>query len=109
MDFVVCTDADLAPVGRVLARQFATSRSMAGQVVGPQMASGVGGLFDGMVAIFERGTVIRWSRLYRLESVDSHPIPPSEFALPSAPLSRAELAARLGWGQPQPAPAAAGH
>jgi hypothetical protein len=104
MDFVVCTDPDLAPVGRVLAQQLAASRSAAGQMIGPEITNGRGGLFDGIVAIFERGTVIRWSRLYRLESVDSHPISASEFVLPSAPLTRAQLEARLGWG---PAPAAA--
>jgi hypothetical protein len=109
IDFVVNGDADLAPVGRALARQFASSRSAVMQAGLPQSSSAGAGSFDGLVAIFERGTVIRWGRLARLESVDTHPIPASEFVLPSAPLTRAQLEARMDLSQPQPAPAGGAH
>lgn len=100
MDFVVSTDPDLAPIGRAFARQFTSSRAALRQMTGPPLADADAGFFDGIMAIFERGTVIRWGRLMRLESVDAHAILASDFVLPSPPLTREQLAARMQGAAP---------
>ena len=108
LDFVVSNDPELAPLGRVFLHSFETSmggmRTMLGAEGGRVAVFG-----RPMLEMFARGAVLRMGNMLRLESVDTHPIPASEFVLPSAPLSRAELEARLGW-QPVPAtPAAPAH
>lgn len=102
IDMVISSDPDLAPLGRVFARQFDMSlggmRTMLG-AAGPNMTSS----FESMRALLARGAPLRMAHILRLENADTHPIPASEFVLPSAPLTRAQLEARLGW---PPAPAA---
>lgn len=94
-DYVVSTDADLAPLGRFLAWLNAPSSPSREQWADAGFADG-DAFRDGGASIFERGTVIRVGRTMRLESVDTHPVPASEFVLPSPPLTREQLAARIG-------------
>jgi hypothetical protein len=89
--YVISTDADLAPVGRVSARWMTEAMTAAEQ----RGDTDLNGHNEGVRAIYAFGTVIRQGGDFALESVDTNPIPASEFALPSAPLSRAQLAARL--------------
>jgi hypothetical protein len=46
-------------------------------------------------AIFAKGTVIRMSRVMSLESVDTKPVPDSDFALPATILTREQFASRF--------------
>lgn len=94
LDFVVSTDADLAPVGRLLASQNRASHDGLRQMIGSDVTDS-SGFFSGIAAIFERGTVIRMGRIMRLASVDREPLPAADFALPSPPLTREQLAARI--------------
>ena len=50
-------------------------------------------------ALLARGAPLRMGRMMQLESVDTGPVPASEFVLPSAPLTRDQLVERLGWPQ----------
>lgn len=95
-DFVVNADADLAPVGRALARQFSASADGLGAMLGnvPAFAAN-------SAAIMSRGTVIRVGRLLHLESIDTGPVPETQFALPGPLLTRAQFAARMGWSPPR--------
>jgi hypothetical protein len=86
-EVVISTDPELAPLGRVVAAHFApffrtTTRAMPG-------------LAEAVTDLLGRGTLLRFGPLFQLESLDAAPIPASAFALPSAPLSREALAARL--------------
>ena len=89
--YVISRDPDLAPIGTALARQFS------GSVEALQGITGVGDFSAHISDIFSRGTIIRMGNLFRLESVDMSPVPPSEFALPDAILSREDFVARMGW------------
>lgn len=93
-DFVVSTDPDLAPIGRLLADQNRASREGLRQLVGTEAIDSTG-FFSGIADIFSRGTVIRMGRIMRLDSVDTRPIPAADFVLPSPPLTREQLAARM--------------
>ena len=95
--YVVSTDADLAPVGRASAYMMAKAIAAARQ----RGESDPEGRDEGINAIYALGTVIRQGGDFRLESVDTNPIPASEFALPSPPLSREQLAARMHGPAPQ--------
>jgi hypothetical protein len=95
LDFVVSTDGDLAPLGRLLARINAPSNPRSRQWADAGFAND-GASHNGIAPIFERGTVIRMGHRMRLKSVDTRPVPASEFVLPSPPLTREQLAARLG-------------
>jgi hypothetical protein len=86
-EIVINTDPDLAPLGRAMAAQ-----------LGPFFMTvsyqfpGIGEAFAG---VLRRGTLLRLGNLWRLESIDTAPVPQSAFALPSRPISKAALAARL--------------
>ncbi|MBV9882505.1 MAG: hypothetical protein JO276_05805 [Sphingomonadaceae bacterium] len=102
MEMVVSSDPDLTPLGRAMVRQFEMSmdgvRTMAG------LAADAGaGEWGAMRAVLARGAPLRFGEIMRLTSVEVRPLPASEFILPAAPLSRAALAERMGWAQPQPA------
>jgi hypothetical protein len=90
-DFVVNGDPDLAPVGRALARQMGASSAMMGAIT--EVARD---FVMGNDEIFAKGTVIRMSRVMRLDSVDTNPVPASAFALPATVLTREQFAARSG-------------
>lgn len=88
LELVVSADPELAPIGRSIAAHmgpFFTAMGGDMQAFGPATSE-----------LMARGTVIRLGDLWRLESVDTAPVPPSAFALPSAPISAEALAARLG-------------
>ena len=74
-DFVVSDDPALAPIGRVIARQYGASASALSRMV-PETSGLAGRSFSELYGpIFARGTIIRFGRLMRLESVDIGPIP----------------------------------
>jgi hypothetical protein len=88
VEIVISAEAELAPLGRTLFRHFGamiTSISASAPRVGAALRDVLG-----------RGTLLRLGGIWRLESIDGAPIPPSTFALPSAPIGPAELPARLG-------------
>lgn len=101
-DFVISSDPDLAPVGRAFARQYGGMSEGMAAMLGPGRG-GPGSLFAASRAILERGTMIRMGRMFRLDAVETGPVPASAFALPAAPLTRAQYAERKGWGAPPPA------
>lgn len=84
--FVVSDDADLRPVGSVIAMIFGTPGAM-------PMASPVRGLIE---QIHARGTLIRMWSLLRLTGTSSEPIPAAAFDLPGPILTGDEAYARLG-------------
>jgi hypothetical protein len=89
--YVVSTDADLAPVGRASAHWMADAIAAARQ----RGETDTEAHDEGVNAIYALGTVIRQGDDFALESVDTNPIPASVFALPSPPLTREQLAARM--------------
>ena len=107
MDWVISSDPDLAPLGRVFARQFDASTNGMRTMLGSTVGADVENFSEPIRALLARGAPLRMGHILRLERVDNGPIPSSEFQLPSTPLTRAQLEARLGWG-PAPAPAATG-
>jgi hypothetical protein len=107
MDIVISSDPDLAPLARVFVRQFQTSLNGLRTMMGSTAAI-PGSSSESMLALLARGAPLRMGQIMRLESVDTRPIAPSEFVLPATPLTRAELAARLGWTQ-VPAPVGGAH
>jgi hypothetical protein len=56
------------------------------------------GMVEARFEIERRGTIIRYERRIRLQSVDLRPIPPSRFVLPRPPLTRAEYEAYIRRG-----------
>lgn len=88
LELVISADPELAPLGRALAGHIAP------------FFTTMGGAMPGVAAaaseLMARGTLIRLGDLWRLDSVETAPVPPSAFALPSAPISAEALAARLG-------------
>ena len=87
LEFVISADSDLTPVGRVFRAQFLPF--FAAQSATPPAYT------EAMSDLLSRGTMIRFGELFRLEAVESAPAPPSAFNLPSAPISREALRARL--------------
>jgi hypothetical protein len=87
-ELVISADPELAPIGRAMAAHVAPFFTA--------MGGAMPGLATAASELMGRGTLIRLGYLWRLESVETAPVPPSAFALPSAPLSREALAARLG-------------
>jgi hypothetical protein len=86
-EIVVSADPELAPLGRaMMALLIPFSTTMSRETPGFAAA---------LSSVLARGTVLRLGPLWRLESIDSAPVPQSAFALPGAPLSRDELLARL--------------
>jgi hypothetical protein len=88
-EIVISEDPELAPVGREIARLFASGGPIAEAVLGR-----VPEAMEQVRALLARGTPIRIADRFRLRSVSPAPIPDSAFALPGPVLSRAELAAR---------------
>ena len=88
LELVISTDPELAPLGRAMAGHIAPFFTA--------MSSGIPGLAPAASELIQRGALIRLGNLFQLESIDTAPVPPSAFALPSAPLSPEALAARLG-------------
>lgn len=87
LEFVISTDPDLAPVGRVFQAQFL-----------PMLTTQRGtpaGLAEAMTDLLSRGALLRFGTLFRLEAVDNAPVPESAFALPGTPISRDALRERL--------------
>lgn len=93
IDMVVSSDADLAPLARVMSRDFGPMLMSAGQ-----QAPAV---IEAMVALMNRGALLRLGDLWRLESVDTMALEPSIFALPSAPISREELIEHIRPSRPR--------
>jgi hypothetical protein len=86
-EIVVSADPEPAPLGRAMMAlliPFSTTMS--------RETPGFAAAFSDVLG---RGTVLRLGQMWRLESVDTGPVPPSAFAIPGAPLSRDELLARL--------------
>ena len=88
-DVVISEDADLAPVGRELARLFASGSPIIEAVLGRTPEA-----VRQLQALLARGTPIRVGTQFRLTSVSAAPIPDSAFALPGPVLTRAQLRAR---------------
>jgi hypothetical protein len=92
--WVINSDPDLAPIGRLLANQNRASMEGMQQLMGGQAVDATGFL-SGINAILARGTLIRMGSFLRLDSVNHDPNPPGDFVLPSPPLTREQLAARM--------------
>lgn len=99
-DMVISTDPALTPIGRAIARRFEEDAAGISIFVGPD---GVSGSFPPEVmAILQRGTLLRLGSWVRLHSIEEGPIPDSVFALPAEPLTREQFMARIGWQRPRP-------
>ncbi|RYE03282.1 MAG: hypothetical protein EOP61_05285 [Sphingomonadales bacterium] len=87
---VVSSDPALAPLGRALAMQtrFAVLRNSA-------TLGGPGNFEKAMIALFEKGAVLRFNQILKLERIDKAPIPAAMFAVPQPLLDREALRARL--------------
>jgi len=110
VDVVISSDPDLAPLGHIFARQFETAQSGLRTMLGSGAAAATSPNFgDQMRVLLARGAPLRMGNIMRLESVDTRPIPASEFVLPGSPLTRAQLEARLGWGPVSAAPGDRAH
>ena len=88
-DFVICEDPDLAPIGAAFERQMASSAAGMAEVMGS--AGDFGAKIDDAM---KKGTVIRMSRILRLESVKGGVVPDADFVLPATVLTREQYAAR---------------
>ena len=88
---VVSDDAALAPLGKGLALHARVAVRSNAATMG-----GFGNFARAMVALYEKGAVLRFGNVLRLERIDRAPLPPGEFAVPQPLLDRAALAARLG-------------
>jgi hypothetical protein len=98
-DAVVSANPDLAPAGRILARHLLATADLTGTAAAPRP-----GARQALAALLEKGTVLRFSRLMKLESVDEAPIPRSHFELPARILDREGFKAWLRrMGTPQTA------
>lgn len=87
IEIVISMDPDLAPIGAAMSRAFAPFFSMRGQRH-PRVGEAVR-------EIMSRGAVLRLGSMFELESISTEPLPGSLFELPSPPLSREALVARL--------------
>ena len=89
-DAVIADDPSLANLGKALAMQasFAIARNSAG-------LGGPGNLEKAMIALFEKGAVLRFGSALRLERIDKSPIDASVFELPKPLLDRAALRQRV--------------
>lgn len=87
---VVSEDPTLAAVGKGLALQARVSIvSNTGTIAGP------GTLERRMIELFEKGTVLRFGTILRLERLDPGPIAENTFVLPATLLDKAGFKARL--------------
>ncbi|RYY23326.1 MAG: hypothetical protein EOP62_20460 [Sphingomonadales bacterium] len=87
---VVSSDPALAPLGRALAMQtrFAVLRNSAD-------LGGPGNFEKAMIELFEKGAVLRFNQILKLERFYKGPIPAEMFAVPEPLLSRDALRTRL--------------
>jgi hypothetical protein len=93
LEVVVSGAPELARVGRAVAAHIVPWFETVGRTA-PELRTAIGD-------VLARGAVIRLGPLFRLEAVDSAPIPATQFALPSPPLDRAELIRRLDLSMPR--------
>lgn len=98
-DIVISTDADLAPIGRALARQWVSGDFVSGNV---GLAGSLAFFPAAVRSIVERGTIIRMGTVMRLHSVEPGPVPDSAFTLPGPVLTRSQFLARSGFIAPRP-------
>lgn len=90
IDAVISGDPALATVGKGLA---AYTRAL---ITRNSRAMGApGNLEKAMIALGERGTVLRFGTILNLERIDRAPIPAERFRLPSNPLDKDSLRRRL--------------
>ncbi|MCW3835207.1 hypothetical protein ACFQ1E_00870 [Sphingomonas canadensis] len=87
---VISTDPTLAPAARALALQ--ARLTVAENSVGE---GGPGKLARAMLALFDKGFVLRMGDALKLDRIDAGPIAAIRFELPGAPLGRDALRARL--------------
>lgn len=87
---VVSTDTALAALGRGLAMQtrFAVMRNSA-------INGGPGNFERAMIQLFEKGAVLHFNNVLKLERIEKAPIPAAIFAIPQPLLDRDALRARL--------------
>jgi hypothetical protein len=86
---VIAIDPTLEPMGKGLAMQTRYSVSVNAARLG-----GLGNFERAMIALFDKGPVLRFGTALRLQRLEKKPIPAESFALPVV-LDRAALAARL--------------
>lgn len=84
-EFVVSMDPDLVPLACALPVLYPRSTDPGDDPTGATAAR---------LDIQRQGMIIRDGRDFRLQRIDTRPIPPSHFALPSRPLTREQLEAR---------------
>lgn len=92
-ELVISTDPGLAPLGRAMARPLAPMFATMGRAIP--------GLAEALSDVLGRGALLRFGPLFRLESLGNAPVPASTFVLPSPPITREALAARLGADRPR--------
>ena len=92
---VVSDDAALAPLGKGLALHARVAVRSNAATMG-----GFGSFARAMVALYDKGAVLRFGTVLMLERIDRAPVAPGEFAVPEPLLDRAALAARLGAATP---------
>lgn len=90
VDAVVSSDPALAPMGKAIAAHL---RALI--IRNSTMMGAPGNLEKAMIALGEKGAVLRFGTVLRLERIDRAPIAKDKLKLPSAPLDRAALKARL--------------
>jgi hypothetical protein len=86
---VISTDPALTPLAVAMQHQFAMSIEAMGHMFGKSSP------FAQMQAALKEGAPLVFTRM-ELESVNTDPIPPSEFALPADPLTLDEVRKNLG-------------
>lgn len=95
LDLVLTEDSDLAPIGALMAEQMKAAAASMEDALGHKES-----MFEQLDDVFAKGTVIRFSNILSLQSVDAKPIPASEFELPAMVLTRAQYEARAKLGTP---------
>ena len=86
---VISVDPALTPLGIAMQHQFAMSVEAMGQIFGKSNP------FAEMQSVLKEGAPLVFTGM-ELDSVNNDPIPASEFDLPAAPLSLAEVRKNLG-------------
>jgi len=110
LDMVISNDPELAPLGRLFARQFGSSTQGLATMMGSTAGAFGTDFLQSFQTLLARGAPLRMGHLMQLESIDTRPVPASEFVLPSAPLTRDQLVERLGWpAAPTPAATSDAH
>jgi hypothetical protein len=97
--FVISRDADLAPLGGALARQFSIARYTVATADNP--VGRLGQVPASLHRLIAAGTVIRVGTLFSLVDVEARPVPASAFALPATILPADRFLARATWIRPR--------